>query len=219
MIVDIVAWNPINDEYGNVKASLYIKPTLSLLEFINRNVSNGNRTMMVRVLKTGNAIYDGAPFFAIVDKSSDVPNCRQNFYQSTGLYTVTLSVNWFGYPLKKGKIMFMEGILEDTYGRSDDQLMKTQIQSESNTPVVKNAPSSIVNKMVTEPYKNDRNDIDDIDIGKNIDEEIDIDGVKTYQSNKNKNFKGKTLAMIVLTILIIFVILLLVNVVTEVQKE
>lgn len=215
MIVDIVAWNPINDEYGNVKASLYIKPTLSLLEFINRNVSNGNRTMMVRILKTGNAIYDGAPFFAIVDKSSDVPNCRQNFYQSTGLYTVTLSINWFGYPLKKGKIMFMEGILEDTYGTSDNQLSKTQMKSESNTSVVKNAPSSITKNLITESYKDDKNDKND----KDDEKDEKSKGKEDKRKEKEKNFKGETLAMIVLAILIIFVGLLLVNVITHAQIE
>jgi len=116
MRIKIVKWNPINDEYGDVRASVFIKPTLELLEFANRNVSNGNRTMMVRLSGTGNAIYDGAPFFAILDKTSDAPNCRQNFFNTTGLYVLTLSVRWFGYPENLGEVTFLEGVLEDTYG-------------------------------------------------------------------------------------------------------
>ena len=116
MRIKIVKWNPINDEYGEVRASVFIKPTLELLEFSNRNVSNGNRTMMVRLSGTGNAIYDGAPFLAILDKTSDAPNCRQNFFNTTGLYVLTLSVRWFGYPENLGEVIFLEGVLEDTYG-------------------------------------------------------------------------------------------------------
>lgn len=116
MRIKIVKWNPINDEYGDVRASVFIKPTLELLEFANRNVSNGNRTMMVRLSGTGHAIYDGAPFFAILDKTSDAPNCRQNFFNTTGLYVLTLSVRWFGYPENLGEVTFLEGVLEDTYG-------------------------------------------------------------------------------------------------------
>ncbi len=116
MRIKIVKWNPINDEYGDVRASVFIKPTLELLEFANRNVSNGNRTMMVRLSGTGNAIYDGAPFLAILDKTSDAPNCRQNFFNTTGLYVLSLSVRWFGYPENLGEVTFLEGVLEDTYG-------------------------------------------------------------------------------------------------------
>ena len=116
MRIKIVKWNPINDEYGDVRASVFIKPTLELLEFANRNVSNGNRTMMVRLSGTGHAIYDGAPFFAILDKTSDAPSCRQNFFNTTGLYVLTLSVRWFGYPENLGEVTFLEGVLEDTYG-------------------------------------------------------------------------------------------------------
>ena len=112
MSLDIVQWNPINDEYGRVCASVYIKPTLELLSFLNRNSGNGNRTVMVRISGTNHAIYDGAPFLAIVDKSSDAQNCRQNFFNSTGLYIITLSTGWFGYPDKLGNITFLEGILD-----------------------------------------------------------------------------------------------------------
>jgi hypothetical protein len=130
MSLDIVKWNPINDEYGGVRASIYVKPTFGLLEFLNRNSGNGNRTVMVRISGTNHPIYDGAPFLAIVDKTSDVANCRQNFYDATGLYILTLSIGWFGYPENLGSFKMLEGILEDTYGN------QTQPEKESGSEVV-----------------------------------------------------------------------------------
>ena len=158
MRINIVKWNPINDEYGDIRASVFIKPTLELLEFANRNVSNGNRTMMVRISGSGNPIYDGAPFLAILDKTSDAPNCRQNFFNTTGLYLLTLSVRWFGYPENLGEVTFLEGVLGDTFGS-----------------VEKNPP-------ISENYENyDNNDDND-------DNNDDNDDNNDNNDNNNNNF-------------------------------
>jgi hypothetical protein len=150
MRIKIVKWNPINDEYGDVRASVFIKPTLELLEFANRNVSNGNRTMMVRLSGTGNAIYDGAPFFAILDKTSDAPNCRQNFFNTTGLYVLTLSVRWFGYPENLGEVTFLEGVLEDTYGHDSNVGLSNVVDVDENDENVEN---DVVDENVKENYE------------------------------------------------------------------
>lgn len=113
MSLPILQWNPINTEYGEIKSSIYIKPTLSLLEFANRNVSNGNRTLMVQISGTGHPVYDGTSTLATLDKTSDVPECRQNFYNATGMYLMTLNLPWFGYPNKNGSVTVYEGVLTD----------------------------------------------------------------------------------------------------------
>lgn len=129
--IDIVTWNPITDEYGNIVASFYIKPNIALLDFLNRQYGNGNRAVMVQITGTENPIYDGKPLLAIVDKSSDCANGRQNFYDATGLYVVTISVKWFGYPPKSGKVIFKEGILDGTDKNLKDA--KTNLSSEKET--------------------------------------------------------------------------------------
>lgn len=163
MRLDILKWNPINDEFGEVRASVYIKPTLDFLEFINKNNGNGNRTYMVNISNTKHPIYDGMPYLGIVDKSSDVANCRQNFYQSTGLYIVMLSVRWFGYPEQNGSIEFMEGILTDTYGTQPLKDTKNITDAKVNEVIKKmDEPKNIENyenyeKIVKNNENNDEN--------------------------------------------------------------
>jgi hypothetical protein len=109
MITQIIGWNPINvDGYENPQASVYIKPTLELLELFNRAVQN---RVLILVDGTGSC-YDGKKIFATIDKSSDVPNCRQNFFNCTGLYVITLDHIWYGYPLEKGHIQFLDGVVD-----------------------------------------------------------------------------------------------------------
>lgn len=106
---EIVSWNPINNECGRLKASVYIKPTLDILKFFQKSPMY---RAVVKISET-NSCYDDHNVFAIINKSSDVPNCRQNFFNSTGLYVITLDADWYGYPLKNGYIEYMEGIVDD----------------------------------------------------------------------------------------------------------
>lgn len=167
MRLEILKWNPINDEFGEIRASVYVKPTLEFLEFINRNSSNGNRSYMINISGTKNPIYDGMPYLGIVDKSSDVANYRQNFYKSTGLYIVMLSVRWFGYPETNGSIEFMEGIMTDTYGtqpiKDTPNVMdaKVEIGGGSQTVSVENTSDNSENKgsKGNESKGNESNDI------------------------------------------------------------
>jgi hypothetical protein len=61
----------------------------------------------------GSEIYDGEIVFATIDKSSDVPTFRDNFFNCYGLYVLTLSYNWVGYPLQNGKVEFLEGVVKE----------------------------------------------------------------------------------------------------------
>ena len=109
MRTEIVSFNPINDQTSTLKTSIYIKPTLEILSFFNRAPMHRG---VVKIRNTGSC-YDNRNMFCTIDKSSDVPNTRDNFFNSTGLYVITLDTEWFGYPLKKGEVEFMEGIVDD----------------------------------------------------------------------------------------------------------
>ena len=109
MRTEIVSFNPINDHTSTLKTSIYIKPTLEILSFFNRAPMHRG---VVKIRNTGSC-YDNRNMFCTIDKSSDIPNTRDNFFNSTGLYVITLDTEWFGYPLKNGEVEFMEGIVDD----------------------------------------------------------------------------------------------------------
>jgi hypothetical protein len=109
MKVEILGWNPVNDRTSVLKASVYIKPTLKLLDLFNK--APFYRTI-VKVSDT-NSCYDDRNMFAIIDKSSDVPNKRDNFFDSTGLYVITLDTIWRGYPSNNGSLEIQEGVIDD----------------------------------------------------------------------------------------------------------
>jgi len=191
MSLDIVQWNPINDEYGRVCASVYIKPTLELLSFLNRNSGNGNRTVMVRISGTNNPIYDGSPYLAIVDKSSDAQNCRQNFFNSTGLYIITLSTGWFGYPDQLGNITFLEGILD-----LNQDVQDQKIDADSITKNISSIADTIKDNLL--PEKTDARMISE---KTDLPEKTEIK--ENFESRKNKN--NIRLDMILL-VLLLFVV-------------
>jgi len=113
MIVDILKWNPINSNNfsADIKPSIYIKPTIELLDIFKRAPLH---KMLVRILNT-NSKYDNVITFSILDKSSDVPNKRDNLFDCNGLYVVTLGgLDWQGYPENNGKIEFLEGMVEES---------------------------------------------------------------------------------------------------------
>jgi len=202
MSLDIVQWNPINDEYGRVCASVYIKPTLELLSFLNRNSGNGNRTVMVRISGTNNPIYDGAPFLAIVDKSSDAQNCRQNFFNSTGLYIITLSIGWFGYPDQLGNISFLEGILNENLKQDVQDAQDQKIDADSITNNIANLANMIKDKL--NPSTTDAPGIPDQTQAPMISENETAEIKENFESRK-KNKNNIRLDMILL-VLLLFVV-------------
>lgn len=130
MRADIVKWNPINTRTSNLHSSIYIKPTLEILEFFNRSP---NHKAVVKIGGTGHC-HDNQNMFATIDKSSDVPNKRDNFYDSTGLYVITLNTLWRGFPLKNGHVEFQEGIVNDIieYVSTCDKTSNNPNNSSSN---------------------------------------------------------------------------------------
>jgi hypothetical protein len=143
MRVKILGWNPINDRSSTLKASVYIKPTFKMLEFFNRAPYYRG---IVKISDT-NSCYDDINIFAIIDKSSDVPNKRDNFFESNGLYVITLDTIWRGYPSKNGVLEFQEGIIDDiiTYLMKPCDKDKTPIPSSSpssSPPSSSSSPSS-----------------------------------------------------------------------------
>jgi hypothetical protein len=109
MRADIITWNPINTNSSVLYASVYIKPTLKILHFFNKCPL---KKAVVKIKKTGSC-YDNQNMFATIEKSSDIPNTRDNFFRSTGIYIIVLHTLWYGFPLKKGYVEFQEGIVND----------------------------------------------------------------------------------------------------------
>ena len=92
--IKIYRWDAVMTAKNDLPAPmLYIKPTLKFLEF----VENNDYRILLTISGT-NTIYDGKTIWGIVDKSSNTPNCRPNFYKQTGFYVVTLESYWYGYP-------------------------------------------------------------------------------------------------------------------------
>ena len=81
---------------------IYIIPDLYFLEFAKVN----EYSLFCEISGTGTG-YDRIIIPATVNKSSNVPNCRPNFYADTGAYVLTLNMNWEGYPNKMGKVKFL----------------------------------------------------------------------------------------------------------------
>lgn len=178
---EIVSWNPINTECSLLKASIYIKPTLEVLKFFQKS------PMYRAVVKIGGTgtCYDNRNIFAIISKSSDVPNCRQNFFNSTGLYVITLETNWYGYPLQNGYVEYMEGIVDDIIN---------YINPCKNVQASPPPPQKIIQESYEMPKKSDtdisniNNDTDISNIS-NINNDIDI-----YINNKkDKGMSGQNI--------------------------
>ena len=72
---------------------LYVEPDLNFLNFIKDN----NYTIVLSISDTNNT-YDLKEVVGVVNKSSNVPNCRPNFFDKTNLYVITLYTQWNGYP-------------------------------------------------------------------------------------------------------------------------
>jgi hypothetical protein len=166
--------------------------------------------MMVRLSGTGHAIYDGAPFFAILDKTSDAPNCRQNFFNTTGLYVLTLSVRWFGYPENLGEVTFLEGVLEDTYGNDTNVgLNVDSVDSVDDVDGVDGVDGvddvdDVVNKVKENYEKKDKNEYEKKD--KN---EYETNDKNEYETNENNEDEIRNMSVIGIVGSLIVVILIL----------
>ena len=100
----IARWDVITQNNVTMKPIIYIVPDLPLIEFLNTN-----NYMVTCQISGTNTIYDNRKIIGVVDKSCNIPNCRPNFCEKTGMYIVTLEANWYGYPNRDtlGQVVFM----------------------------------------------------------------------------------------------------------------
>jgi hypothetical protein len=191
MRAEIIKWNPINGT-KSLKSSIYIKPTLEILDFFNRSPFN----RVVIKIKETNSCYDDQNMFAIIDKSSDVMNKRDNFFDSTGLYVMTLDRPWQGFPEKNGYVEFQEGIVNDIIDFVSNCQTPSLNLNDDRTKLVKenfvNGNNSIF----------DDSDQDERDIG---DEEDDYKEDRKDKNNcKSKGMDLEILIISGLAILLLF---------------
>jgi hypothetical protein len=198
---DIITWNPINTRTSTLHACIYIKPTLEVLEFFNRSP---NHKAVVKIGGTGSC-YDGQNVFAVIERSSDIPNFRENFYNSTGLYVIVLNMLWHGFPLKNGYVEYQEGIVDniiDYVSKCDkgnvNEINKKAINKES-----------VFNKE-KEEYEEDKGLKEEYEEDKGLKEEYEEDkGLKEEYENRHRNRRSfdKTILLVAsLALVLIFII-------------
>jgi hypothetical protein len=88
----IERWDVILENNHRVPI-IYIKPDLAFVEFVRKN-----ENVIIIKIKNTNTIYDNKKIVGKVNLSSNVINCRPNFFAYTGYYVITLDSSWNGYP-------------------------------------------------------------------------------------------------------------------------
>lgn len=81
---------------------IYVTPDRELKEFLEKN------NYFIKISIKGAKNYEGRLMKAKVNLSSNYPNCRPNYYASTGHYVLLLESCWAGYPEpeKLGNVIF-----------------------------------------------------------------------------------------------------------------
>ena len=207
MRADIITWNPINTNSSVLYASVSIKPTLEILDFFNKCP---NYKAIVKIKETGSC-YDNQNMFATIEKSSDIPNTRDNFFKSTGIYIIVLHTLWYGFPLKKGYIEFQEGTINDIIdyvsGCSDPP------SDELNTKAQKSSLSlSKLDKGDTDKGDIDKGNTDkgNTDKGNTDKDKSDSNNQDNSNDNKKKSNKHRGLDNNVLLISGLSIVLILI---------
>ena len=77
---------------------IFVEPDPKFLE-----TARTNNFVVKCQVKNTNTIYDKHSITGIVNQSSNIPNCRPNFFAKTGLYVIRLLSNWYGYPNENNK--------------------------------------------------------------------------------------------------------------------
>ena len=101
---EIQGWDPIlNGE--NTMAMIYVKPDINLLQIFNNSI---DKNVLLSISDSGTLAYDNKVVWGVIDKSSDIIANRQNLFNNSGLYVITLNITWFGYPLNNGNVTFLD---------------------------------------------------------------------------------------------------------------
>jgi hypothetical protein len=133
MIVDILKWDPIHsgDFPADIHPCIYMKPNIKILDLFNRSP---NHKVLVKILGTDHQPYDNVVTFAIIDKSSDLYNKRDNLFDCDGLYVITLAgIVWQGYPPKNGQLELLENTVDQVISylaSSDRNIVKKSSRKE-----------------------------------------------------------------------------------------
>jgi hypothetical protein len=106
---------------------IYVEPDTEFIEFIRSN----NYAVICEINGT-DTIYDGKKIPGVVDKSSNIPNCRPNYFEKTGYYVITLYGTWNGYPTpdKLGTVVFKGLIGKVTEVEYNEQKEKSKPSDE-----------------------------------------------------------------------------------------
>lgn len=150
---NIKRWDVIMFNNNNKVPIIYIKPDISLLEYLNNN-----QPVVSLEISDTNTIYDGKKLTGLVNRSccllnNNNYNCRPNYYEETGYYVITLVSGWYGYPnpdkLGIAIIKGLEKYIPSVYEEPKENI----IEFPNNNNVIK--PSDIsVNKKYINPKHN-----------------------------------------------------------------
>ena len=78
---------------------IFVTPDPNFLEMARKN------SFVVKCqIKGSDSIYDKHSITGVINTSGNVPNCRPNFFDKTGLYVIRLLSNWYGYPNINGSV-------------------------------------------------------------------------------------------------------------------
>lgn len=72
---------------------IYVKADQTVLDF-----AKANKNLLLVKLHVPGSIYDNKKVIGTWNRSSDIPNCRINFFEKTELYVIVLQAPWHGYP-------------------------------------------------------------------------------------------------------------------------
>ena len=103
---EIYRWDSVTCSKDNTpKPMIYVKPDISLMNYFKRNKFK----VWLKIKNTASA-YDNQAYYGIVEKSAYRPNYTPNYFNSKGMYVVTLQTDyWLGYPREKGEVEFLNG--------------------------------------------------------------------------------------------------------------
>jgi hypothetical protein len=102
---------------------IYVKADKDLHDFVD-----SNKNILSVEINSTNSIYDKKKVVGLWYKSSEIPNCRTEFFKETELYVFVLQAPWHGYPNKMGEVSVfgvsggtpVVDIKEELYENSDE---------------------------------------------------------------------------------------------------
>jgi len=93
-VYNIERWDAVLFRNGTDPVPIiYVKPDDKLLKF-----ASDNKDALLVKINNPSSIYGGKSIYGVFAKSSEIPNCRPNFFKKTGLYVIVLQAGWYGYP-------------------------------------------------------------------------------------------------------------------------